>query len=552
MRLSNLMFSRKTPKFFQVSLILSAIAPQAFAQTPPDAGVLQQQIERERAIELPKKIAPEKPVQPPPMRAPTGLVVTVKQFRFAGNTLLNSEQLSRTVAEFLDRPLDFNQLQTAAAAVAEAYRESGWVVRAYLPAQDIQDGVVTIQIVESLFGGTRLEGEPLRLKSGQVLDMVSAQQETGKPLNTDDLDRALLLANDLPGVNATGALAPGQQEGQTDLILKLTDEARLTGDVLVDNTGSRSTGAERLSASLELNSPLGRGDRVSANWIHTEGSDYGRVALNIPVGANGWRAGVSASRLDYELVGSEFATLNAEGSSENLGLEASYPVIRSRLKNLYLAVNYDHKKYHNQTTTTETRYSMDDLSLGLYGNLFDNLGGGGANSASVFLVSGSRDNDVGVTDADFTKLRYSLVRQQVLTSDWSLTASLSGQISGDGLDSSEKFYLGGAYGVRAYPTSEGGGDSGVLLGLEVRRRLPNGFSVSGFYDHGRIDNENGGLDYSLKGAGLAASWQSESGASVKMTWSHRIGDNPNPTSSGKDQDGSLTKNRFWLTASHTF
>ena len=36
--------------------------------------------------------------------------------------------------------------------LAAAYREAGWVVRAYLPQQDIAGGTVTIQIVEAIFG----------------------------------------------------------------------------------------------------------------------------------------------------------------------------------------------------------------------------------------------------------------------------------------------------------------------------------------------------------------------------------------------------------------
>ena len=59
-------------------------------------------------------------------------------------------------------------------------------------------------------------------------------------------------------------------------------------------------------------------------------------------------------------------------------------------------------------------------------------------------------------------------------------------------------------------------------------------------------------DYSLKGAGLALAWQGNSGLNLRATWARRIGDNPNPTATGNDQDGSLVSNRFWLTASLPF
>lgn len=539
--------------------LCSLSATYAMAQTPPDAGALQQQIERERAIQMPKKIAPEKPAEPAAMKPATGVVITVKQFRFAGNTLLSAEQLAPAVADYIGRPLDFNQLQAATAAVANAFREAGWVVRAYLPAQDIQDGIVTIQIVEAVFGGTQIEGQPQRMAVSQILRGVDAHQAKGEALNADALDRALLLADDLPGVAASGALRAGKGEGETDLVLKLSDESLLIGDASLDNFGTRSTGRERLAAYLHLNSPFGIGDRVSANLIHARGNDYVRLGYSAPLGAKGLRVGANASHLTYELVGSDFSALQAEGTSTSVGVEASYPLIRSRLKNLYLMLNFDRKRYENEALgATSSDYDIDNYVISLNGNLYDNLGGGGANSASIMLVNGKVDlgtldiRENAALDGGFTKLRYGFSRQQVMTNQVSLLAALSGQESSDDLDSSEKFYLGGAYGVRAYPANEAGGASGNLINLELRWRLPQGVMVSGFYDHGRVRNDDGTPSYSLKGAGLSAAWQASFGLNLKATWARRIGNNPNSTASGDDQDGSLTKNRVWLSASQSF
>jgi hypothetical protein len=44
----------------------------------------------------------------------------------------------------------------------------------------------------------------------------------------------------------------------------------------------------------------------------------------------------------------------------------------------------------------------------------------------------------------------------------------------------------------------------------------------------------------------------DNGPGLKATWAHRLGDNPNPTATGNDQDGSLLKNRFWLVATLAF
>lgn len=549
-----------------IGLLLTALSSALFqtqiqAQTPPDAGSLRQQIERDRIPPLPPKIAPEKLTPTPePMQPDTGMVVTVRQFRFVGNTLLGAGQLSPAVAGYLNRPLSFAQLEEAAAAVAQAYRDAGRLARVFLPKQDVTEGVLTLQIVEAVFSEVSLDGaEPLRLKLTQVLRIFSAQQATGKPVDTNALDRALLLADDLPGVAVAGTLIEGQKDGETGLRLKLTDEALVSGDASIDNTGSRSTGPGRFSANLYLNSPLGLGDQLVANLTHTEGSDYVRAGLTVPVGGNGWRVGVNAGSLRYKIVAPEFSALNSQGSSDSLGLEASYPLIRSRSRNLYANLNYDYKSFHNESGgAVQSDYASRNLSLGLSGNAFDDLGGGGANSASLALVAGNialGSLDVGETpqrEGGFRKLRYALSRQQTLSRELSLYATLSGQQADSTLDSSEKLSLGGASGVRAYPSGEGSGSSGHLLALELQQRLSRGFSVLGFYDRGHVSNSDGSPSYSLQGVGLGLNWQTPVGATVKATWAQRLGDNPNPSPTGTDQDGTLNRSRWWLTASMPF
>jgi len=540
----------------------------ALALAQPDAGTLRQQIEQGQPQPLPRKAVPLKPLEPEPLKAPAGLTVTVKAFRFAGNTLLSAEQLAPAVASYLNRPVGLAELRKAAAAVAEAYRQAGWIVRAYLPQQEIESGIVTIQIVEAVFSGAVLEGSPpLRLPPSTALGMIESAQAKGENLNAGAIERALLLIDDLPGVTVAGNLRPGRNQGETELAFKLGDEPLLRAEAGIDNTGSRSTGPERLIANLALNSPLARGDLMSANFLHTEGSDYLRAGFTLPLGHDGWRAGINGSILNYRLVAAEFRALNGKGTSDSVGLEASYPIIRSRLRNLFLLFNHDRKTFDNEANgATTSRYRLSSTSVGLSGNLFDNLGGGGANAANLVYTSGDLDLDGSPTQGadaittraagSYGKWRYALSRQQVITSELSFYGLLTGQVAGKNLDSSEKFYLGGATGVRAYPASEGGGSEGQMLNLELRWRLPKGFNFTAFHDWGEVkvnrDNNFTGApalnDFSLKGAGLALGWQADSGLTARITWARRLGENPNPTATGLDQDGSLVRDRLWASA----
>ena len=545
-------------------------AGAASAQVTPDAGALQQQIDQSRQSALPKPAPRSLSAPPPALERMAGPSVSVTTFRFSGNSVIKDDQLAAVLRPYLNRPLSFAELQAAAQAVSAAYRDAGWIARAYLPRQEIDGGVVTIEVVEALFGGVRTDGAG-RIDPRQAVRIVERAQPPGSLLNADALDRAILLVDDLPGVGATGNLAAGAGERETALALRLTAEPLLAGDAAVDNTGSRSTGAARAGVNAYLNSPFMLGDAGAVNLIHSDGSDYLRAAYTVPLGAAGWRAGANASTLRYRLVADEFAALRARGSADSAGLEASYPLLRSRLSNLFLQLNGDSRRYDNQANgAVSSHYRLDSLTLGVAGNRYDEFAGGGAISGNLALIRGdvkldgspnqASDAASVKTGGSFTKLRYGLSRQQALSESFSLAASLAGQYASKNLDSSEKFYLGGLYGVRAYPASEAGGSNGQLLNLELRARLPRGVGLTGFYDWGHVtvnrENNFAGAaqvnGYALKGAGLALNWTAPFRLNLKAVWARRIGANPSPNLNGSDQDGSLRKNRFWLQATMPF
>ncbi len=529
------------------------------AQGLPDAGALRPQIGRERVPDTPSK--PPLPSLPQTEErqgsAPQDLI-TVSSFHFAGNTLLGSEALRRAVQPYLNRPLRFNELRAAAAAVAASYRRAGWVARVFVPQQDVSQGEVNLHIVEAVYSGAQSNGpEPLRLKSTDVLSIAAANLQVGAPLNTAAVDRVLLLANDLPGVSVSGALSEGPGEGETGLVLRFTDEPLLSGEVFVDNQGPRSTGSERVIVSANLNSPLGLGDRLSMDLLHTQGTDYARLAYSVPLRSDGLRVGANMSQFNYRLVSDDFAALHASGSADSVGLEASYPLLRSAARNLSLSMAYDRRRYLNEANqAVQSHYEVDDFSITLAGSMTDKLGAGAYNTASLSLVTG--DLDYASPDAaenralagNFQKWRYTLARQQTLTPSLSLVGTLSGQQSDHALDSSEAFYLGGSTGVRAYPASEGAGSQGQLASLELRYRFTKDWLFSAFYDSGSVNAL--GVDSPLVGYGLGLSWQGPYGSLFKAVYAHRLGSNPKPTANGRDQDGSLELDRWWLSLSLPF
>ncbi len=551
-----------------------AAGGMAHAQTVPDAGALGQQIPRDdRPRTLPDPAVPDTRPALPPLPAIAGLTVQVQRFAFAGNTLFSAQQLAPLLQSYLNRPLDFAALQAAVAEVAAHYRASGWVVRTYLPAQDLSEGVVTIQVLETALGQVRLEREATaRVPEEQVRLLFASSLQSGQALNADRIDRALLLANDLPATRAEVSLVEGSSVKTTDVVVKLSGKPAHFADVTADNAGSIATGEYRLTGNGEFGNLAGIGDRIQWSWVHSEGSDLSKVGYNLPVGAQGWRVGVNASAFGYRLTADEVSPLRAAGSSSVHGIELSYPLIRARDRNLKLALAYDEKAFDNRANgVTTTHYRLHSMTAGLVGC---SCGASSENNAltagSAQLVAGNLNLDGSPNQAAdassvrtagaYSKLRYSLSHQRDLAPDVVGYVGVNGQLANNNLDSSEKIYLGGPDGVRAFPVGEAGGSQGHVLSLELRWRPAPSWTVTPFFDYGEIQvnrhNDFVGRStrnhYALAGGGVALTWQAPTGSTVKLTWARRSQPNPNPSATGADQDGTHVFDRIWLSANVVF
>lgn len=551
----------------------------AHAQTPPDAGSLLR--ESERALQAPRSV--ERPVVAPAARPMADNAkaarVTVKRIVIDGATLITAAELDALVADRIGQSLTLAELEQAAQRIAAYYRERGWYVRVYLPRQDVTDGTVHIQILEGRYGGSRLENKGHRANGAYVQGVVTHRLTEGEPLSAADLERGLLLANDLPGIRTTGLLDAGQAQGQTRLDLVVDDAPFVSGDIGINNQGVKSTGTNQVTGGIALNNLSGRGDQLALRALAAENIYSGLLRYSLPLGSDGLRLAAHASTLGYRL-GGRYKPLDAEGSAFTSGLTLSYPLIRQSEANLNVSAGYEYRSYDDDMLHAALRrHQINAFTLGLSGDRRDGLLGGGANWGSLQLTQGSLairnvadDRTVDAagprTDGSYSKLAFSANRLQALgTGGWQVLAAFSGQLASGNLGSSERFTLGGPTQVRAYPVNEASGDEGLLFKLELQRELGNGWQAIAFYDTGRIRQhkdtwagwQGGGRqpnDYDLSGVGLGTNWRGQgslSGWLLAASAAVPVGSNPGRDASGHNSDGSSTASaRYWLSLTKVF
>lgn len=548
------------------------LASHAYAQTPPDAGSLLRETEKNlRQPNLPATL-PQVPTKGTRTDDEAGPQILVKGFRVTGLSLISEADVLAVLSPWVGQSVSFAGLRQAADAVAELYRSRGFLARAYLPEQDLTDGMVRIAVVEGRLGDLRVEriNGADHLSETMARDYLLARNRMNEPVRPDDLQRAVTLLNELPGLNASSVLEPGDKEGESRVAVAIRNTPSVTGLIQGDNSGARSTGEYRLTGGLNLNSPLGIGDQVQVLGTVAEHTSYGRVAYSLPVGSDGLRVGASMSWLPYSYASNTTYSGNARVS----GFNASYPVLRSNTRNLSVLFTYDRKAFQNSTGGNEFNNKRIDVgTLSLSGDNLDALAGGGLTQFSLGISNGhldlsrntndlSSDQNSGGPDRNgsFNKINWTLARLQRLSAADTLAATASGQFADKNLDSAEKFLATGPYGVRAFSTSEPGGDSGLMLNVELRHQYSELFTALVFFDTARIERDknrntatpspNAG---NFSGAGFGANYGKASDLLIRASLAWRISDNPfrNPAS-GQDADGSLQKPRGWISLLKTF
>jgi len=488
--------------------------------------------------------------------------ILVRSLRVTGAKAYTEAELIAITGFTPDTELTLADLRGMASKITTHYAKNGYfVARAYLPAQQIQDNSVTIEVSEGQYDKIVLRNQT-NLSDDQVYRLLGGLN-SGDPITNNPLEHRLLLLSDIPGVNIKSTLVPGATPGTSDLIVDVTPGKRVSGSIDADNAGSRYTGEYRLGATVNLNNPLGLGDVASLRAVTSgSGLNYGRASYQVPFGKA--TAGVSYSRLEYEL-GKEFESLRANGTAEIASIYGIYPLIRSRNDNLYAQLAYEARTFEDKVDSTPsvTDKKADVLLASLYGNHRDNLGGGGISAYSLTWSVGNLDIQTPAalaadaasarSNGSYNKLGFTATRLQRVTNVVSLSASISGQVASKNLDSSEKMELGGMNGVRAYPQGEAYGDEGYLINLEARlllprfsERAPGQMHLIGFVDAGSVTiNKNPWTTVSnhrnLGAYGVGASWGEPGNFLVRAYYARKLGNEA--ALSAPDKSG-----RFWIQA----
>lgn len=461
----------------------------------------------------------------------------ISSIRLQGNSLLPAAEVERLVAPFLGSRKDFGTLQEAIDAIEAAYKRRGYnLVTVILPEQELEKGVVTMQVIEPVVRGVKLEGN--RYYSDESILRLLPTLKIGESPRLNRISENLRAVNENPVRKITLQFRNLERESDLQALLQVKDQKPWKVAINGDNSGSRQSGYYRSGITLQYANLWNRDHIATFNYTtspdHADKVKIISGSYRIPLYSWGDTVDLFGGYSDVD--NGKIGDVTSGGSGIIGGIRYNLTLPRVGPYEQKLIFGLDYRHYDNTIRLGETDYnslapdhlvhpfsiayggSWTDEDVALEGSLgvVHNEPWGGEGTADYFsrAFQAVRPGTV----ADYWAFRYSFNGMLYLPKDWMLRIFGSGQHTPDRLIPGEQFGLGGSSSVRGYEEREESWDGGFAGSAELYSPdlaqligIPGTqFRLVGFYD--------GGTGYNLRPipGELKSSYLTSAGAGFRL------------------------------------
>ena len=531
-------------------LVIAILMPSmTFAVTPADIQAAQRQLdniqrEEQERIQRDQEAARSKAehiegmdtrglypkIGESPLDAPCS---EISEITINGAPNLASSERERIIGEFLGRCLNVGDIERILSEITKYYIDHGYITtRAYLPAQDLNNGHLEILVIEGVVDKILInDGDAKSISVANIFPGIE-----GDLLNLRDLEQGIDQINRLASNNARLDIQPGEKTGASTVVVHNTPSSPFHFNLSADNQGSESTGKKQGAVTASVDHLLGFNEMFSIthreslpNDSDYKGSESDNLNFSIPFGYTSISVGLSRSRYSSPLNLPSGLQLVSSGTSENQNIRLDRVMFRGQKTRATLAATLTTKSSKNYLDGQFLAVSSRRLTvLDLDGDISTGFLGG----AMTFTLGYARGLSIMGASKDLANLPYWAPRSQfgkvkvgfnyarpfqMFGKNASFTSQLTGQKAQTTLHGSEQISIGGLYSVRGFVRNTLAGDDGYYLRseLSVREPVVIGSAVIGSrfyigYDTGEVWNRAEGVPSGrLAGMvlGLSANWR---------------------------------------------
>ncbi len=464
---------------------LPADLPAPPQPTPPDPN-------RDRFLQPvpqpspePPQVPPTVPPQPPSPVPPTlpNAAIEVQKIQVVGSTILSQDEINALVKPLEGRSATLEELKQIADKITEIYLNRGYITsRAVLPPQTITAGVVQIQVIEGKLTRIEVEGTK-RLHPSYIRSRIRLGARM--PLSTASLeDQLRLLRVDPLFSNVEASLRAGDNEGESILIVRVSEANPFQPSFSIDNYSPPSVGSERVGVSLRHRNITGNGDELGAAYYRSLGdSDVFDFSYRLPLNAMNGTLQLRAAPNRNSIVQPPFNKFDISGKSHLFEVSYRQPLLRTPIEEFALSTGFTYQRGRTFLAGEPVPFGEGPESNGVTTTSAIKLGQdyirrdpqGAWAVRSQFTIGTSlfdaTQNEGSKPDGQFFSWLGQVQRVQRLNDKHLLILQSDLQLSANTLLPSQQFVIGGGQSLRGYRQNARSGDNGFRVSIEDRITL---------------------------------------------------------------------------------
>lgn len=400
------------------------------------------------------------------------------------------EEVSAFFAPYANKKITIAKIIELSNQVTAFYQQRGLPLSfCYIPAQNFNEPVITVVVIEGHIGSVKIEGNP-GATEGKIREIIQPLL-TEKPLTRPTMERYTTMLGLLPGLKIQASLPlPQQMDGASELTLKVDRKPiEALGRLETVQPFTRGIFTVKASGNTSLAEEI-----TASTLISAENEQYYALSYAQPIGKEGLIVRVDASDYDGKPTAELASGLGRKVNSQRLSIGLSYPLMLRQDKSLLLSASLTANNFEDEirskqsgaaiTTTSDIRtvsvgasYSDTTARRGRRLQLSMSRGLGAMGASKEISTNFPSQPITSNIDLNFSKYLVNFVQRNYLDGAWGTSVSGTVQYSPDDLPITEKIQFGGYQHGRAYRPGRLVGDSGWGITLELNRTIPYNYTL---------------------------------------------------------------------------
>ncbi len=399
----------------------------------------------------------------------------MRMITVVGANHLSQREIDQITAAYVGHTLTEEDKADLLASVSGMVRGKGFLfARSSIAGPADAQGRLKVVVNEGRIDEVRLAGERDPAVQ-QALDRL-----VGSAPNRADVERQVLIAQDLPGVEI-GKLRY-EREGDRGVLFVPVKKKKNSGRIAVDNWGTQDAGPVRVQIAYDIEGVVNHRDRLTLAVVVTPADPselgYGSARYGYQIGADGTEIAISGS-YGRTQAGGFWREFDVNGNSFSGGVSIAHPLLRGRKTSLWINAGFDYLGLDQNFAGFQVRrdrMAIASLSLNGYVPVLGGrlrLGAGVNKGLALAGTTLAGDPLASRPDASARFTRFNAWGNWVgdIYGPFSARLAFSAQTTDSPLLAMQQISIGGPAFGRAYDLAERTGDKGLLGSVELQANV---------------------------------------------------------------------------------